>query len=43
MVVELGGQVIAEPWETPFGRMAAVSGPDDEVFLLNEAAPQPDA
>ena len=34
--------VVAEPWATPFGKMAAVSGPDDEVFLLNEGAPQTD-
>jgi uncharacterized protein len=37
--VELGGQVLAEPWDTPFGQMAAATGPDDEVFLLNESAP----
>ena len=42
-VNELGGHVVAEPWATPFGKMAAVSGPDDEVFLLNEGAPQTDA
>ena len=43
-VSELGGAVIAEPWPTPFGRMAAVSGPDHEVFLFNEqTAGEPDS
>ena len=38
-VVELGGKIVAEPWPTPFGAMAAVSGPDDEVFYFNEGSP----
>lgn len=42
-VAELGGQIVAEPWATPFGKMAAVSGPDGEVFLLNEGAPGADS
>jgi uncharacterized protein len=37
-VSELGGDIVAEPWDTPFGTMAAVSGPDHEVFLLNGRA-----
>lgn len=40
-VTELGGEVIAEPWDTPFGKMAAAAGPDSEVFLLNEGAQPP--
>jgi uncharacterized protein len=36
-VTELGGRVVAEPFDTPFGKMAAVSGVGGEVFLLNEA------
>ena len=41
--VELGGSVVAEPWDTAFGTMAAVKGPSGEVFLLNQApAADPD-
>ncbi|GAA3627834.1 VOC family protein [Microlunatus ginsengisoli] len=39
-VVELGGAVVVAPFDTPFGRMAAVSGVAGEVFLLNEVTPQ---
>jgi uncharacterized protein len=35
-VLELGGSVVTDPFDTPFGRMAAVSGVDGEVFLLSE-------
>jgi uncharacterized protein len=35
-VTELGGRVLAEPWDTPFGQMASVSGRAGEVFHLNQ-------
>lgn len=38
-VVQLGGTVVAEPFDTPFGTMAGVAGPAGEVFLLNQAPP----
>lgn len=34
---ELGGTVAAEPWDTLFGKMAAITGPGGESFLINEA------
>lgn len=42
-VTELGGRVVAEPFDTPFGKMAAVSGVGGEVFLLNETPSSADA
>ena len=39
-VAELGGSVLSEPWETPFGTMAALKGPTGEVFLLNGRPPE---
>jgi len=36
---ELGGQVVAEPWNTTFGTMAAIGGPDGEMFCINQAPP----
>ena len=36
---ELGGQVVAEPWQTTFGTMAAIGGPDGEMFCINQAPP----
>jgi predicted enzyme related to lactoylglutathione lyase len=38
-VRELGGQVLAAPWETPFGLMAPVVGTNGEAFLLNQPPP----
>lgn len=35
-VVELGGAQVTEPWDTPFGRVATVTGPSGEMFLLNQ-------
>lgn len=32
--VELGGQQVREPFDTPFGRMSTVSGPDGEFFSI---------
>ncbi len=40
---ELGGRVVAEPFDTPFGAMAALSGPDGEVFMLNQPPAEPTA
>ncbi len=37
-VSDLGGRVLAEPWHSPFGRMASVAGPHGEVFLVNTPA-----
>ncbi len=37
---ELGGHVVAEPWETTFGTMAAIGGPDGEMFCINQAPPE---
>ena len=34
----LGATVVAEPWRTPFGTAAAVSGPSGEVLQLNQPA-----
>ncbi len=33
-VVELGGAVTFEPFDSPFGRVAVAAGPDGEVFCL---------
>lgn len=33
---ELGGSVVMEPFETPFGIMAGITGPGGEVFMINE-------
>lgn len=38
---ELGGRVVAEPWDTPFGKMAAIGGPDGEMFCINEPPDPP--
>jgi predicted enzyme related to lactoylglutathione lyase len=40
-VTELGGTVIAEPFDTPVGRMAVVSDPQGSVFSIMRPAPQP--
>lgn len=37
---ELGGSVVDEPWETPFGTMATLTGPGGEVFVVNQAPPE---
>lgn len=39
-VGELGGQVLQEPWDTEFGRMALVSGPAGEAFSVMADPPQ---
>ena len=41
-VAELGGAVVAEPFDTPVGRMAVVSDPQGAVFSLMQPAPQPE-
>ena len=40
-VTELGGTVVAEPWETPFGLMAELTGPAGETFLINQSPADP--
>ena len=42
-VVELGGSVVTMPFDSPFGRMAVVSGVGGEVFLLSETQSARDA
>jgi len=42
-VVELGGSVVTMPFDSPFGRMAVVSGVGGEVFLLSERQSARDA
>ena len=37
-VTELGGSVLAEPFDTPVGRMAVVTDPQGSVFSLFQAA-----
>ena len=39
---ELGGTVMAEPFDTPVGRMAVVSDPQGAVFSIMQPAPQPE-
>jgi uncharacterized protein len=39
---ELGGAVLAEPFDTPVGRMAAVRDPQGAVFSIIKPAPQPE-
>jgi predicted enzyme related to lactoylglutathione lyase len=39
---ELGGAVMAEPFDTPVGRMAVVSDPQGAVFSIMKPAPQPE-
>lgn len=36
---ELGATISREPWDTPFGRMATLTGPQGEVFALIKAPP----
>jgi predicted enzyme related to lactoylglutathione lyase len=40
--VELGATVLREPWDTPFGRMAMIQGPQGETFSIAQAPPQSD-
>jgi len=40
-VAELGGAVVAEPFDTPVGRMAVASDPQGAVFSIMQPAPQP--
>ena len=42
-VVELGGSVVTMPFDSPFGRMAVVSGVGGEVSLLSETQSARDA
>jgi len=37
---ELGGRVIAPPWDTPYGRMAVVADDQGAVFAIMKSAPQ---
>jgi predicted enzyme related to lactoylglutathione lyase len=39
---ELGASVAREPFDTPFGRMATVVGPQGETFAMMAAPPQAD-
>ncbi len=38
-VADLGGTVLVDPWETPFGTMAPVQGPNGEALVLNQPTP----
>jgi len=38
-VAGLGGTIVREPWDTPFGRMAMVMGPQAETFSIAQAPP----
>ncbi len=40
-VTELGGTVLAEPFDTPVGRMALVRDPQGAMFSVIQPAPQP--
>jgi uncharacterized protein len=41
-VVELGGSVVQPPFDTPYGRMAVVAGPQGETFsIMHPASPNP--
>jgi uncharacterized protein len=37
---ELGATITREPWDTPFGRMAIIEGPQGESFSIMSAPPQ---
>ena len=37
---ELGATVVREPWDTPFGRMAIIRGPQGESFSIMQAPSQ---
>jgi predicted enzyme related to lactoylglutathione lyase len=39
---ELGADVVRQPFDTAFGRMATVTGPQGEVFSLIQPPPQDD-
>ena len=39
---ELGATIVREPWDTPFGRMSIVQGPQGESFSIMQAPPQTD-
>ena len=39
---ELGASVLREPFDSPYGRMATVTGAQGEVFSLMQAPPQGD-
>lgn len=41
-VEALGGTVMQPPWDTPYGRMALVAGPQGETFSIMKMAPAPD-
>ena len=41
-VRELGGSVQGEPWDSPYGRLARVTGPQGEAFCLISVAWQQD-
>jgi predicted enzyme related to lactoylglutathione lyase len=34
---ELGGKVVADPRESPYGLMASLAGPAGEAFCINQA------
>jgi len=36
--VEHGGSVVSPPTDTPYGRMAIITGPSGEVFAVTAAA-----
>jgi predicted enzyme related to lactoylglutathione lyase len=40
-VADLGGAVMAEPFDTPVGRMALISDPQGAMFSIIKSAPQP--
>ena len=39
-VLELGATIVREPWDTPFGRMAMIQGPQGETFSIAQAPPR---
>jgi uncharacterized protein len=41
-VTELGGSVVAEPFDTPVGRIAVVRDPQGATFSIIKLAPQPE-
>ena len=38
LVTELGGSLLGEPADLPYGRYVGVSGPDGEIFYLLTSA-----
>lgn len=41
-ITELSGAVLNPPYDTPFGRLAQVAGPEGETFSIMRLAPAPD-